>query len=243
MGAGLNSIDCAAHNTREINGWLQQRARAAASEVGAGGAPQVLTLLHPDSRHNLAVGLLSHLNIVIDGPVGYYCGGLCEGIELDIRGGAGWGLAENLMQGRVILRGSAGSAAGSSMHGGLLAIHGSTGARCGAAMKGGTIVVQGDVGIMSAFMMQKGALIIGGDAGEALGDSIYEGIIYLRGRAESLGADAHFVDMTPADSDFLAGALDCAELNLAPGSFKKIASARRLYNFDSKDKEIWREAL
>ena len=229
-----NCLDCALHTTREINGWLKARAREGAEKV---------TLRNPDSRHNLAVGLVKPLQIRIEGPVGYYCAGLCDGVEVEIMGGAGWGIAENLMGGRVVLRGSAGSAAGATMRGGLLVIEGDAGARCAAAMKGGTLLVRGDVGVMSAFMMQKGALIIGGDAGEALGDSLYEGKIYLRGEADSLGSDTKMTDLNGADTEFLATIFAQTATDFSPDEFKKIESARRLYNFDTKEKEIWKSAL
>jgi len=243
MGAGLTTLDCAAQTTREINTWLKEHAKASACEVNAGREPLHVALLHPDSRHNLAVGLLSPLRITLAGPVGYYCGGLCDGIDLEIHGGCGWGLAENLMGGRVVLHGSAGSSAGATLRGGHVIIHGDAGARCGAAMKGGVLIVEGDVGIMTGFMMQKGRIIIGGNAGEALGDSLYEGVIYVRGEVESLGADAKFSPLNPADCDFLATALADALLDFAPAGFKKIESARRLYNFDTREKEFWKDAL
>ena len=109
-------LDCAAHSTREINRWIKERA---ASSVDGD-----LTLLNPDSRHNLAVGIVTPLRVRIEGPVGYYCAGLCDGIDVRIEGGAGWGLAENLMGGRVWLRDSAGSSAGATMRGGELFIGG-----------------------------------------------------------------------------------------------------------------------
>jgi glutamate synthase domain-containing protein 3 len=235
----LQTLNCALHTTREINAWLKDAARQAALD---GSSPEVV-LQNPDSRHNLAVGLMTPLRIRIDGPVGYYCAGLCDGIEMLINGGCGWGLAENLMGGTVHLKGSAGSAAGATMRGGLIVIEGDAGARCGAAMKGGTLVVHGDVGFMTGFMMQKGTMIIGGDAGEALGDSLYEGKIYLRGNAENLGSDAVQVDMTEDDATMLQRVLVQAKFDAKPADFKKIESGKRLYNFDTKEKEIWKNAM
>ena len=40
-------------------------------------------------------------------------------------------------------------------------------------------------------MAQAGRIVICGDAGDALGDSLYEAVIYVRGKVSSLGADAH----------------------------------------------------
>jgi len=238
MGAGLTTLDCSSHTTREINTFLREH--CAASTLGE---TLSVVLLHPDSRHNIGVGLVKPLKIRIEGPVGYYCAGLCDGVDVEIMGGAGWGLAENLMGGRVVLHGSAGSATGATMRGGLVVVHGDCGARTAAAMKGGTLLVEGDVGVMSSFMMQKGALIIGGNAGDALGDSLYEGKIYLRGEADSLGADAHIVDLTEDDATFLSRTFSEANVSFSASEFQKIESARRLYNFDTKEKEIWKQAL
>lgn len=238
MGAGLTTLDCSAHSTREINSWLREHSNASVL-----GETLSVVLLNPDSRHNLGVGLVKPLKIRIEGPVGYYCAGLCDGIEVEIAGGAGWGLAENLMGGKVVLHGNAGSATGATMRGGLVVVHGDAGARTAAAMKGGTLLVTGDVGVMSCFMMQKGALIIGGDAGEALGDSLYEGKIYLRGTAQSLGADAQIAPLNARDVDFLSQTFLEAGVGFNPDDFQKVESARRLYNFNTKEKEIWKQAL
>ena len=235
MGEGLKTFDCAERATREINAFLKDAARR--------GPDAAVALLHPDSRHNLAVGITTPLHLRIEGHVGYYCAGLCDGVDVRIAGDAGWGLAENLMSGRVLLSGSAGSAAGATLRGGFLGIGGNAGARCGVAMKGGTIVVGGDVGYMSGFMMQKGVMIVGGDAGEALGDSLYEGRIYVRGRIQALGSDAVQADLTEDDCSLLAASLAEAGLDAAPRDFKKIVSGKRLYNFNTKEKEIWKTAL
>ena len=48
-------------------------------------------------------------------------------------------------------------------------------------------------------MAQAGRIVICGDAGDALGDSLYEAVIYVRGKVRSLGADARFEPMTDAD--------------------------------------------
>lgn len=235
MGEGLKTFDCTGCSTREINVFLKEATRL--------GPEAEVALLNPDSRHNLAVGVTTPLTVRIEGHVGYYCAGLCESVNVRVRGDAGWGLAENLMSGRVQLTGSAGSAAGATMRGGTLIIGGNAGARCGVAMKGGLLVVGGDVGYMTGFMMQKGVLIIGGDAGEALGDSLYEGRIYIRGRIEALGSDAVQTDLTEADIALLSAAFADAGTEMTPTDFKKIVSGKKLYNFDTKEKEIWKNAL
>jgi glutamate synthase domain-containing protein 3 len=235
MGEGLKTFDCAGQTTREINTFLKESARM--------GPEAEVVLLNPDSRHNLAVGLTTPLRLNIEGPVGYYCAGLCEGVNVRISGDAGWGLGENLMSGRVQLSESAGSSAGATMRGGTLIVGGNAGARCGVAMKGGTLIVGGDVGYMTGFMMQKGVMIIGGDTGEALGDSLYEGRIYVRGRIQALGSDAVQAELTDDDIALLSSALADAGLDMTPADFQKIVSGKRLYNFDKNEKEIWKTAL
>jgi glutamate synthase domain-containing protein 3 len=91
-------------------------------------------------------------------------------------------------------------------------------------------------------MMQKGTIIVCGDAGEALGDSMYEGRIFVGGSIAELGNDAVRQELTPEDREFLVSTL--ARYGLA-GSypFKKIVAGRRLWRFDKKELEIWREAL
>ena len=86
-----------------------------------------------------------------------------------------------------------------SAHGGLVVIEGDASLRCGISLKGGDIVVGGSVGSFSAFMAQAGRMVICGDAGDALGDSLYEAVIYVRGKMRSLGADARDEPMTEAD--------------------------------------------
>lgn len=235
MGESIKTFDCLGRETREINLFLRE-----AASMGFGAE---VVLLNPDSRHNLAVGLTTPLALRIEGHVGYYCAGLCESVTVQIAGDAGWGLAENLMSGRVQLAGSAGSAAGATMRGGTVIVGGNAGARCGVAMKGGTLVIGGDVGYMTGFMMQKGVMIVGGDAGEALGDSLYEGKIYIRGRIEALGSDAVQADLTEDDIQLLSMALADASMNMIPADFKKIVSGKKLYNFNKKEKEIWKTAL
>ena len=235
MGEGIKTFDCEGRTTREINIFLKETARL--------GPDAAVALLHPDSRHNLAVGLTTPLRLHIEGHVGYYCAGLCEDVDVRVEGDAGWGLAENLMSGRVQITGSAGSAAGATMRGGTIIVGGNAGARCGVAMKGGTLVVGGDVGYMTGFMMQKGVLIVGGDTGEALGDSLYEGKIYVRGQIEALGSDAVQADLTENDIALLSDAFADAGMEAVPADFKKIVSGKKLYNFDTKEKEIWKNAL
>jgi glutamate synthase domain-containing protein 3 len=112
-------------------------------------------------------------------------------------------------------------------------IEGDASSRCGISMKGVDIVVGGSVGHVSAFMAQAGTLVICGDAAAALGDSLYEAVIYVRGKIQSLGADAREEAMGPVDHAKLKDLLGKAGINYQPKEFKRVASARSLYHWNS----------
>jgi glutamate synthase domain-containing protein 3 len=176
-------------------------------------------ILNPKGAHALAVGLQTEVEVEIDGHVGYYCGGMNKAATITVSGHAGPGLAENIMSGLVRVKGNASQAAAASGHGGL-------------SMKGVDIVVGGSVGHMSAFMAQAGHLVVCGDAGAHLGDSIYEAVVYVRGRVESLGSDCVEKEMTAAHRAKLADLLARAgSVRADPTAFRRYGSARQLYNF------------
>ncbi len=217
------TLDCATLSTRAINAQLASLA-----------AGESVCLLNPAGRHNLALGLQQTITVEVMGHCGYYYGGMNEKATIEIHGNAGPGVGENMMSGTIHVHGYASSAAGASAHGGLLVIEKGAGLRCGISLKGGTIAVGGNVGNFSAFMAQAGTLLICGDAGEALGDSLYEAVIYLRGTYKSLGADAREEPMTDTDRETVAVLLERVGFaqRARPDDFKRIASARTLYNFD-----------
>jgi glutamate synthase domain-containing protein 3 len=187
---------------------------------------------NPQGVHAIAAGLDAPINLTVDGHVGFYCGGMNKQAEITINGHAGPGVAENMMSGIVRVTGNASQSAGASGRGGLLIIGGDASSRCGISMKGIDIVVGGSVGHMSAFMAQRGHLVVCGDAGANLGDSIYEAILFVRGRVESLGADCIEKAMRPEHTTALAGLLEKAGIDADPAGFRRYGSARRLYNFN-----------
>lgn len=216
-------LDCEKLSTCEINDAL--RAMEAGSRV---------TIANPSGRHNLAVGLFEHLDILIDGHAGYFIGGLGAGPDITVNGFVGWSVGENLMAGTIRVRGGASECSGASSHGGTVIIHGSASSRAGISLKGGTVVVGGDVGHMSGFMAQAGTMLIGGDAGHALGDSLYEAVIYVAGSIASLGSDAQLEDLTQSDVDAVRRLVDLSGFDhVSPEDVKRVASAKQLYNFDA----------
>lgn len=216
-------FDLARTTVRELNQYLHHQVRDGTA----------VRVENPDGAHNVAVGVHAPITVDICGNAGYYAAGMNELAEVTVRGNAGPGVAENMMSGLVRVTGFASVSAGASAHGGTLIVHGDASLRCGISLKGADIVVGGSVGSFSAFMAQAGRLVICGDAGDALGDSLYEAVIYVRGNVKSLGADARFEDMAVADYDAVAELLARADLQHDPRSFRRVASARQLYNWNA----------
>jgi glutamate synthase domain-containing protein 3 len=84
-------------------------------------------------------------------------------------------------------------------------------------------------------MMQRGRMIVLGDAGKNLGDSMYDGIIYVGGKIESLGVDAVPAEMTELDVSWLRRKLGLYRLE-APGgaqNMHKIVAGKQLWNYDN----------
>jgi methylamine---glutamate N-methyltransferase subunit B len=219
-------FDLAGENgLRKLNGWLHSNAKLARLPP--------IRVLNPDGAHAIACGADAPFEIEVMGNAGYYVAGMNKHAKVTVHGNASTGAAENMMSGEVRIKGFASTSAGASAHGGCLIIEGDASLRCGISLKGGDIVVGGNVGGFSAFMAQAGRLVICGDAGEALGDSLYEAVIYVRGKVASLGADARFEDMTPADIEALQQLLTRAGFPHNAREFRKVASARGLYHWNA----------
>jgi glutamate synthase domain-containing protein 3 len=218
----MDTIDLSTTSTRELNQRLHQL--AAHNE-------RSWRVINPQGKHALAVGLTDAAEVIIDGHVGYYCAGMNKEADIVINGNAGPGLAENIMSGSVRVKGNASQYTAASGHGGLVVIEGDASARCGISMKGVDIVVGGSVGHMSAFMAQAGRLVVCGDAGHHLGDSIYEAMLFVRGRVDSLGADCVEKEMDETQRAELAELLSRAGIDADAKDFRCYGSARQLYHF------------
>jgi glutamate synthase domain-containing protein 3 len=109
-------------------------------------------------------------------------------------------------------------------------------------MKGGALLIGGSCGCMAGFMMQKGRLVICGDAGEALADSMYEGAVFVGGQIAALGNDAVIEEPTGEDQAALQELLVTYNMP-APATFRKVVSGRKLWNFDRKERDVWKAAL
>jgi glutamate synthase domain-containing protein 3 len=229
----MTAIDCAPLSVRQINEALRRAIEAGEREV---------VLRNPAARHNLAVAVLSDVAVAIDGPVGYYAGGMSDGVRLTIHGSAGWGVAECLLSGTVIVDGNAGNGAAASIRGGTVVVRGDAAARAGVSMKGGLLVIGGTCGYMTGFMMQRGRIIVCGDAGDALADSMYEGVVYVGGEIAALGSDAVVSDASASELGEIHATLARYGVD-GPAGFRKVVSGRKLWNYDKKDMETWKAAF
>ena len=57
---------------------------------------EAVTVTETLSRHNLGVGLPEKGEITFEGSVGYYCGGLNTGCDIEIERNCGWALGEGM---------------------------------------------------------------------------------------------------------------------------------------------------
>lgn len=219
----MESLDLKQISVRALNHFLHHEAKPGAR----------IEILNPDGAHSIAAGMDCPLELDIVGHGGYYLGGMNKHADITVHGNVGWGVAENMMSGSVRVKGFASESAGASGHGGTLVIEGDASLRCGISMKGIDIVVGGNVGNFSCFMAQAGRLVVCGDAGDGLGDSLYEAVIYVKGKIKSLGADARIEDMTDADYAAVKALLGRAGFDHDPKAFKRVASAKTLYNWNA----------
>ena len=194
-----------------------------------------IVIKNPRGKHSLGVGILSRLNLIIEGSTGYFGVGLIDGPNVRINGRVGWSCGENMMSGTVLIEKNAGSTFGAAIRGGDLVCRGSVGSRTGIDMKGGTIIVGGDTGALSGFMMQRGRMVVCGNAGKNLGDSMYDGTIYVGGEIQSLGVDAVPAELTQLDKDWLTRKLSQYDLMPEKGvaHFTKIVAGKQLWNYDN----------
>lgn len=219
-------IDCDGKTVTEVNGSIR--------ELMAQGYGTIV-LHNPRGMHSLGVGILSRLNLIIEGSTGYFTVGLIDGPNVRINGRVGWSCGENMMSGTILIEKNAGSTFGAALRGGDLVCRGSVGSRTGIDQKGGTIIVGGDTGALSGFMMQRGRMVICGNAGKNLGDSMYDGTIFVGGEIKSLGVDAVEGELTDLDKAWLTRKL--TQYGLMPDKgvdhFTKIVAGKQLWNYDN----------
>src|SRR3954468_12822022 len=191
-----------------------------------------VTVQNPGAKHSIGVGILTRCKITFDGSLGYFGCGLIDGPEIQIKGRVGWSACENMMSGVVVIEHNAGSLTGAAIRGGDLVVKGQVGARTGIDQKGGSIIVLGRAGSMTGFMMQRGRQIFCDDVGPGLGDSMYDGTIYIGGKVAALGIDCVEGEWTDTDTELIERKVSIYGLGTPP-QFPKFVCGKKLYNYDS----------
>jgi hypothetical protein len=162
----------------------------------------------------------------VHGSAGYFCAGLTDGPRFEVEANVGWGLADNMLAGSVVVRGNAGAIAGVAIRGAEVVVHGNLGSRAGQVMKEGTLCCAGNANFMAGYMMYGGRLIICGDSGEKVGQDIHGGTIYVGGEVQSLGADADEAELEDTEADDVLAFLERYEIPFT-GRLRKIVNAGR----------------
>lgn len=210
----MATIDLSSVPVREAN----ERIRA----LGAAG--EDIEVVNPDARHHIGVGLTSAVRLHVRGSAGYFCGGLTDGPTIEVDGNVGWGLADNMLTGTVVVHGNAGAIAGVAIRGAEVVVHGNLGSRAGQVMKAGTLACGGNANFMAGYVMYGGRMIICGDSGEKVGQDMSGGEIWIGGEISSLGTDAALAEVDDAELADVIAFLDRHGV-AHPGTFRKVVNA------------------
>ncbi len=221
------TIDLARTPVREAN--EQIRRHAAAGED--------VTVLNPDARHHIGVGLTDAVNVHVRGSAGYFCAGLTDRARFTVDNNVGWGLGDNMYSGSVIVGGNAGAIPGVGIRGAEIVIRGNMGSRAGQVMKAGTLCCAGNANFMAGYMMYGGRIIILGDSGEKVGEDMTAGDIYVAGKVQTLGSDATMGDMAAEELDSLREFLDRHEIAFK-GAFQKVVNAGKRLRYPTSERPM-----
>ena len=222
----VGTLDCEGMDATAINIRIREL-----MDQGCG----TIDLSNPGSMHGLCVGILSRLQLNVTGSLGYFGCGLIDGPNVHISGRVGWSCGENMMAGTIVVEKNAGSTFGAATVSYTHLTLPTTPYGTGIDQKGGTIIVGGKTGAFTGFMMQRGRMIILGDAGINLGDSMYDGTIYVGGKIEGLGVDAVPADLNDLDRKWLKSKLDLYGMEAPHGidNIQKIVAGKQLWNYDN----------
>ena len=221
------AVDLAEIPVREAN----ERIR----EAGARG--EDVEVLNPDARHHIGVGLTDAITVRVRGSAGYFCAGLSDRPRFEIDNNVGWGVADNMYQGSVVVGGNAGAIAGVAIRGAEVVVKGNLGSRAGQVMKAGTLACAGNANFMAGYMMYGGRIIILGESGERLGEDMSGGEIFLAGKLHSLGMDAMVTDISRDEIDSILEFLERYEISFK-GSFQKVVNAGKRLRYGTTEPTV-----
>jgi glutamate synthase domain-containing protein 2 len=221
------TIDLAKVPVREANELIRKH----------GSAGENVTVVNPDARHHIGVGLTDPITVHVQGSAGYFCAGLTDGAHFEVDNNVGWGLGDNIYNGSVVVRGNAGAIAGVGIRGAELVVHGNIGSRAGQVMKKGTLLCGGNANFMAGYMMYGGRIIILGNSGERVGEDMSGGTIFVGGDITSLGSDAEQTDLESDEQDSILEFLDRYSIRHR-GIFKKIVNAGKKLRYGTAEHQV-----
>ncbi len=221
------TIDLAKVPVRQANELVRQH----------GAAGEDVELVNPDARHHLGVGLTDEITVRIRGSAGYFCAGLTDRARFEVDHNVGWGLADNMYTGSVVVGGNAGAIAGVAIRGAEVVVRGNIGSRAGQVMKAGTLCCAGNANFMAGYMMYGGRIIILGDSGERVGEDMTGGEILVGGEVHSLGSDAELADVDAAELDQVREFLDRYQIKFK-GTFKRVVNAGKKLRYATSERQM-----
>jgi glutamate synthase domain-containing protein 2 len=221
------TIDLAELPVREAN----ERIR----EAGARG--EDVEVVNPDARHHIGVGLTDPITVRVRGSAGYFCAGLTDGPRFEIDNNVGWGLADNMYSGSVVVGGNASAIPAVAIRGAEVVVRGNIGSRAGQVMKAGTLCCAGNANFMAGYMMYGGRIIVLGNSGERVGEDMTGGSIYVAGRLQTLGSDATLIDLPADELDGIREFLDRYEIPFT-GTFQKIVNAGTKLRYGTSEEQV-----
>jgi glutamate synthase domain-containing protein 2 len=223
----MASIDLSVIQVREANDLIRK--------YGVEG--EDVDILNPDARHHIGVGLTHPITVRIKGSAGYFCAGLTDGPRFIVERNVGWGLADNMLKGSVVVNGNASAIAGVAIRGAEVVVKGNIGSRAGQVMKEGTLLACGNASFMAGYMMYGGRLVILGDSGPQVGQDMTGGSIYVAGRIADLGTDAMVTDLPREEIDDLEAFLERYRIPFK-GSFQKIVNAGKKLHYARNEPRV-----
>ncbi len=221
------TIDLAAISVTEANERIRK----------AGARGDDVEVVNPDARHHIGVGLTDEITVRVRGSAGYFCAGLTDGARFEIDNNVGWGLADNMYRGSVVVGGNASAIPAVAIRGAEVVVRGNIGSRAGQVMKAGTLCCAGNANFMAGYMMYGGRIIILGDSGERVGEDMTAGEIYVGGKLGVLGSDAMVTDLPADELDDIGAFLDRYEIPFT-GSFQKIVNAGQRLRYSTSERPM-----
>ena len=223
----MATIDLGVIAVREANELIRK--------YGADG--EDVEVLNPDARHHIGVGLTHPIKVTVRGSAGYFCAGLCDGATFEVEQNVGWGLADNMLKGSVIVNGNASAIAGVAIRGAEVVVRGNIGSRAGQVMKEGTLLCAGNANFMAGYMMYGGRLIILGESGAQVGQDMTGGSIYVAGKLGELGTDAMVTDLPGDELDEIKEFLEKYKVPFT-STLQKIVNAGKKLKYDRSEPRV-----